>query len=375
MQIALISVAPPYRGGISKHTSILAGHLSKKHSVDLINYSRQYPDFLFPGKSQYLDGKMGNFPGDRWIDSINPLSWFKTGNKLAENRYDLAIFRFWNPFFAPALGIIAGVIKKKSPSTKLISLCDNILPHERTPMGNFFTNYLFQKLDGHLVQSSQTEGELHEIIKTPIFEKRYHPVYDTFPEKIDKNTAKKKLGLKAENIILYFGIIRDYKGFDILLKAIAELKNRNTDFHLLAGGECYGNDEKYTKLISDLGISNYITWHNRYIPDSEVTDYFSAADVVALPYRTASQSGITQIAYSYDLPVIVTNVGGLPEIVDEGKSGFTISPENPEELAVVLAENLDNSTFFGMSKYITTFKEKFSWEYFVDGIETVYKRI
>ena len=375
MRIALISGAPPYRGGISKHTSILVEHLFKKHSVDLINYSRQYPDFLFPGKSQYLEGKMDNFPGERWIDSINPLSWFKTGNKLAENRYDLAIFRFWNPFFAPALGIIAGVIKKKSPSTKLISLCDNILPHERTPMGNFFTNYLFQKLDGHLVQSSQTEGELHEILKTPIFEKRYHPVYDTFPEKIDKNTAKKKLGLKAENIILYFGIIRDYKGFDILLKAIAELKNRNTDFHLLAGGECYGNDEKYTKLISDLGISNYITWHNRYIPDSEVTDYFSAADVVALPYRTASQSGITQIAYSYDLPVIVTNVGGLPEIVDEGKSGFTISPENPEELAVVLAENLDNSTFFGMSKYITTFKEKFSWEYFVDGIETVYKRI
>ena len=375
MRIALISGAPPYRGGISKHTSILVEHLFKKHSVDLINYSRQYPDFLFPGKSQYLEGKMDNFPGERWIDSINPLSWFKTGNRLAEKRYDLIILRFWNPFFAPALGIIAGVIKKKSPSTKLISLCDNILPHERTPMGNFFTNYLFQKLDGHLVQSSQTEGELHEILKTPIFEKRYHPVYDTFPEKIDKNTAKKKLGLKAENIILYFGIIRDYKGFDILLKAIAELKNRNTDFHLLAGGECYGNDEKYTKLISDLGISNYITWHNRYIPDSEVTDYFSAADVVALPYRTASQSGITQIAYSYDLPVIVTNVGGLPEIVDEGKSGFTISPENPEELAVVLAENLDNSTFFGMSKYITTFKEKFSWEYFVDGIETVYKRI
>ena len=375
MRIALISVAPPYRGGISKHTSILVEHLFKKHSVDLINYSRQYPDFLFPGKSQYLDGKMGNSPGERWIDSINPLSWFKTGNKLAEKRYDLAIFRFWNPFFAPALGIIAGVIKKKSPSTKLISLCDNILPHERTPMGNFFTNYLFQKLDGHLVQSSQTEGELHEIIKTPIFEKRYHPVYDTFPEKIDKNTAKKKLGLKAENIILYFGIIRDYKGFDILLKAIAELKNRNTDFHLLAGGECYGNDEKYTKLISDLGISNYITWHNRYIPDSEVTDYFSAADVVALPYRTASQSGITQIAYSYDLPVIVTNVGGLPEIVDEGKSGFTINPENPVELAAVLDKQLGGTTLPEMGIYIKTFKQKFSWDNFVEGIEALYNRL
>ena len=375
MQIALISIAPPYRGGISKHTSILVEHLFKKHSVDLINYSRQYPDFLFPGKSQYLDSKMGNSPGERWIDSINPLSWFKTGNRLAEKRYDLVIFRFWNPFFAPALGIIAGVIKKKSPSTKLISLCDNILPHERTPMGNFFTNYLFQKLDGHLVQSSQTEGELHEIIKIPIYEKRFHPVDNTFPDKIDKNTAKKKLGLKAENIILYFGIIRDYKGFDILLKAIAELKNRNTDFHLLAGGECYGNDEKYTHLISDLGISNYITWHNRYIPDSEVTDYFSAADVVALPYRSASQSGITQIAYYYDIPVIVTKVGGLPEIVDEGQSGFTIEPNNPTELANVLETHLKNDTFFRMEDYIKTFKQKFSWEYFVDGIESVYSKI
>ena len=140
-------------------------------------------------------------------------------------------------------------------------------------------------------------------------------------------------------------------------------------------GECYGGEEKYYTLISDLGISNYITWHNRYIPDSEVTDYFSAADVVALPYRTASQSGITQIAYFYNLPVIATNVGGLPEIVDEGKSGFTISPENPEELAAVLAENISNSSFSDMSKYIASFKEKFSWDNFVDGIETVYNRI
>ena len=375
MQIALISVAPPYRGGISKHTSILAEHLSKKHSVDIINYSRQYPDVLFPGKSQYLDGKMGNYPCERWIDSINPLSWFKSGNMLAEKRFDLIIFRFWNPFFAPALGTIAGIIKKKSPKTKLMSLCDNILPHERTPLGNFFTNYLFQKLDGHLVQSSQTEGDLQEVLDYPIYEKRFHPVYNTFPEKIDKNTAKNKLGLKAENIILYFGIIRDYKGFDILLKAVSILKNKMTDFHLLAGGECYGSEDKYTKIISDLGISDFITWHNRYIPDQDVSIYFSAADVVALPYRTASQSGITQIAYYYDLPVIVTNVGGLPEIVDEGKSGFTISPENPEELVTVLAENIGNSTFSDMSKYITSFKEKFSWEHFVDGIETIYNRI
>ena len=375
MQIALISVAPPYRGGISKQTSILVENLSKNHSVDVINYSRQYPDFLFPGKTQYLDDKSENDNSSRMIDSINPLTWFSTGNKLAKKNYDLVIFRFWNPFFAPALGVISGIIKKKSSYTKLMSLCDNILPHEKTPFAYFLTTYLFDKLDGHIVQSSQTENELQEVVENPVYEKRFHPIYTNFPKKIDKITARKKLGLSAKNIILYFGIIRDYKGFDILLNAIAELKDSGLDFHLLAGGECYGSDEKYTQLISNLGISDYITWHNKYIPDSEVSNYFSAADVVALPYRTASQSGVTQIAYSYDLPVIVTKVGGLPEIVDEGQSGFTIEPENPKELANILEKNLKAGTFLEMATYIKKFKQKFSWEYFVNGIESVYSKI
>ena len=375
MKIALISVAPPYRGGISKHTSIFLEKLAEKHSVDVINYKRQYPNCLFPGKTQYIDDELNQQLGERCIDSINPITWFKTGNKLADRKYDLVIFRFWNPFFALALGVIAGVIKKKSPSIKLISLCDNILPHEKTPLGHFFTSYLFQKLDGHLVQSSQTEKELHEIIKMPIYEKRFHPVFNTFPDKIEKNTARNKLGLTENNIILYFGIIREYKGFDILLKAIAELKRKRRDFHLLAAGECYGDVAKYTDLISDLGISDYITWHNRYILDDDVAIYFSAADVAALPYRSASQSGITQIAYNYDIPVIVTNVGGLPEIVDEGKSGFIIESENPNQLANLLSANLGTSIFDEMANYIHSYKQKFSWEYFVEGIEKVYQRI
>ena len=375
MQIALISVAPPYRGGISKQTSILVEKLSLHHSVDVINYSRQYPNFLFPGKTQYLDDISESPNNYRWIDSINPLSWFKTGNRLAMKKYDLVIFRFWNPFFAPALGIIAGLIKKKSPKSKLMSLCDNILPHEKTPMGDFLTTYLFQKLDGHIVQSSQTEKELQEVVDDPIYEKRFHPIYTNFPRKIDKYTARNKLGLTAKYIILYFGIIRDYKGFDILLNAIAKLKNSDLDFHLIAGGECYGNDEKYTQLISDLKISDFITWHNKYIPESDVAEYFSAADVVALPYRSASQSGITQIAYYYDIPVIVTKVGGLPEIVDDGQSGFTIETENPTELANVLETHLKKGTFLEMENYIKTFKQKFSWESFVEGIEAVYSKI
>ena len=375
MQIALISVAPPYRGGISKHTSILAEQLSIKHDVEIINYKRQYPNFIFPGKTQYIKDKLNQQIGERCIDSINPLTWFKTGILLADRNYDLVIFRFWNPFFAPSLGIIAGILKKKSPRTKLISLCDNILPHEKIPLGHFFTSYLFQKLDGHLVQSCQTEKELHEIVETPIFEKRFHPIYTTFPNKLDKQEARKKLKLKSDNIILYFGIIREYKGFDILLKSVAELKKKKTDFHLLAAGECYGNDERYTKLISDLGISDYITWHNQYIPDDNVAMYFSAADVIALPYRSSSQSGITQIAYHYNLPVIVTRVGGLHEIVDKEQSGFIIEPENPDELTKILYEYLGTRELNEMQNYIQDFKQRFSWEYFVEGIEKVYKKI
>ena len=375
MQIALISVAPPYRGGISKHTSILVKKLALKHSIEVINYKRQYPDFLFPGKTQYLKDEFNLQLGERYLDSINPITWFKIGKKLAERKYDLVIFRFWNPFFAPALGMIAHRIKRKSPATKLISLCDNIIPHEKTFLGHFFISYFLKKLDGHLVQSSQTEKELHEIIETPIYEKRFHPVYDTFPNKIEKNSARKKLGLESENIILYFGIIREYKGFDILLRAIAELKDKKTDFHLLAAGECYNNRREYTELINKLDITNHITWHDRYIPDEDVSIYFSAADVAALPYRSASQSGIAQIAYYYDLPIIVTRVGGLPEIVDEGKSGFIIMPENPSELAAVLAEHLGTSMFSEMENFIQGYKQKFSWDYFVEGIESIYSRI
>jgi len=375
MQIALISVAPPYRGGISKHTSMLVDKISKTHSIDIINYSRQYPDWLFPGKSQYIEEKRDHYPSVFWIDSINPFSWFKTGNRLAKKQYNLVIFRFWNPFFAPALGVIASIIKKKSPTTKLISLCDNIISHEKTPLAHYFTSYLFKKLDGHLVQSTQTEKDLHGIIKTPIYEKRFHPIYSSFPEKMDKKEARAILKLRSNNIILFFGIIREYKGFDILLKSIGELKKKKTDFHLLVAGECYGSDIKYTKLISDLNISDYVTWHNRYIADDDVAMYFSAADVAALPYRSASQSGISQIAYYYDLPIIVTRVGGLPEIVDEGKSGFITESENPKKLSEVLYQNLSSPILDEMANYIKDYKKRYSWEYFVNGIDEIYQRI
>ena len=376
MKIALISVAPPYRGGISKHTYLLVKQLKVNHSVEVVNYYRQYPNIFFPGRSQLLDYKSDFFEfNNRIIDSINPISWFKTGNLLSGKKLDLVIFRFWNPFFVPALYTIASIIKKKAPQTKLISLCDNIIPHEKVPLGALLTKYFFKKLDGHLVQSSQTQNELIKLINLPKYEKRFHPLYTSFSCKVDKLNARKILKLGSKNIILYFGIIRKYKGLDVLLKSISMLMKKRDDFHLLVAGECYGDDSKYLSMIKQLNICDFVTWENRYIPDDEVHLFFSAADIVALPYRSASQSGITQIAYNYNLPVIVSNVGGLPEIVDSGKSGYIIKSEDSVELANVLNENLGTNKLIEMSDYIKIYKEKFSWEYFVEGIELLYKKL
>ncbi len=374
MRIAFITVAPPYRGGISKHSTILTEKLSQMHSVDVINYKRQYPDFLFPGKTQFSSEKEG-ITSARLIDSINPLNWFNTGRKIAKQNYDLVVFRFWNPFFAPALGIIAGILKRKSPLTRLMSLCDNILPHENMPLGAFFTEFFMHKMDGHLVQSTQTEKELHDILTSPKYIKRFHPLYDCFPGKMEKMTARKKLKIDSKYVILYFGLIREYKGFDILLKAITCLKKLRNDFHVIAAGECYGDSQKYEQIIKEEKLEEFITWENSFIPDEEVNVYFSAADIAALPYRSASQSGITQIAFHYDLPVIVSKVGGLPEIVPDGKVGRVIDPENPELLAHTLDKCLEENELEEMSSHIVDHKKQFTWDHFVDGIEELYTQI
>ena len=294
---------------------------------------------------------------------------------MKDIKYDLVIFRFWNPFFAPALGMIALQLKKKSPKSKLISLCDNILPHENIFLGSFFTSYFLHKMHGHIVQSRIVENELNGIIKKPIFEKCFHPIYNCYSPKLNKKKARSFLKMDDKYIILFFGIIRPYKGLDILLEAISFLKNKMQNFHLIILGECYENIDTYNEIICKSEISEFITWYNEYIPDNEVAKYFSAADIVTLPYRSASQSGIVQIAYYYDLPVIVSNVGGLPEVVQEGKSGFIMESENPKELANILEKNLNTNKLKVMSDYIKDYKKRFSWDKFIYSIEKLYNKI
>lgn len=376
MKIALVSVAPPYRGGISTQSAILTEHLLESHSVQVFNYNRQYPNYLFPGKTQFFnEGEFSSFKSIRSIDSIGPGSWKATTRQIIEHAPDLVIYRFWNPFFGLSMGSIAKSIRKISPKIKQISLCDNVIPHESSFIDKCLTMRLFNQVDGFLVQSDCVGHELKNHMPNAIIEKRFHPIYNNYGPSIDKFYARQKHGINAKHLILYFGIVREYKGVDVLIRAAQFLKEKVKDFHILAAGESYGNAEKYNSLITELEVGDVFTWENRFIPDSEVSTYFSASDVMALPYHSASQSGIVQMAYNFNIPVVVTDVGGLPEYVEKGVSGEIVNVNDPLKLANCLADGLNNGDFLKMANGMDIVKSKFSWTEFVEGIETLYSRL
>ncbi len=372
MRLGIVSVAPPYRGGIALNTSILCQKLSTTHNVLCLNYKRQYPNFLFPGKSQFLETPpVIDTPSERIIDSLNPISWIQAAQKLKKFQPDGIVYRFWNPFFAPALGTIARITKHGFPNAVQIALCDNILPHEKHFYDSTLIRYFFNILDGFIVMAPSEETVLLKFLPEANYKRVHHPLTNIFPEAADQAESRAQLGLKQRHIILYFGLVRKYKGLDVLIKAAALMKNQLKDFHVLALGECYEDKSHYRELIRELGVEDVFSWDDRFIPDNELTHYFSAADVVALPYKSATQSGVVPLAYHFNVPVVVTNVGGLPEMVENGKSGFLIPPDDPKALADCLSSNLGSGIFSGMTDFIVDYKDRFSWQKLISGLEDV----
>ena len=376
MKIILISIFPPYRGGIAAHSSILYQHLIKDNDIEVVNYSKQYPNILFPGKNQFNDSKSNiNFPSNMLINTNSPKTWKKTANFILDYNPDLVIFRFWNPFFGISLGYIARYLKKNKFSSPLVSICDNIIPHESFIGARLLTKFYLNSIDGFLVQSKTVEDELKSLKQNAKIVKRLHPIYDIYGEKEDNLIAKKNLNIHAKNVILFFGIIRDYKGLDILIESVNLLKNKYKDFHLLIVGECYSNKDKYLSLIKEYDLNKFITFIEKYVPDEDVYKYFSCSDIVVLPYKTASQSGVLQIAYHFDIPVLTTDVGGLSEYIEDGYSGILTKPNNPLELSKILQEIFENQKLDSLSDNIKEYKKKFSWEYFIDGIDELTKNL
>ncbi len=360
MRIAFLSPFYPFRGGIAQFGDSLYLALTSQNEVKAFSFTRQYPGILFPGKTQYVsDSDMDrNIPVTRVLDSINPFTWNKTAKEIIKFKPDIVLISYWMPFFAPAFGKIAGLLKSKG--IKIIGLMHNVIAHEKRIGDEALTKYFFNKCDGFVLLNRSSEKDLLDLKPEAKYIIHSHPLYDHYGNKLDITRSREKLGIaKDKKVILFFGFIRDYKGLDILIESMTDLSD---DFLLLIGGEVYGNFKKYDELITSLDIRKKVNTQVRYIPENEIPLFFSAADVCVLPYRTATQSGIVGIAYHFDLPVIVTDVGGLAEMVEENRTGLIIDKPNSllinEALKKYFSENLKEK----FMSFIAEYKSRHSWQ-------------
>lgn len=367
MKITILSTTYPLRGGISHFNGLLYKELIKKNEVNVITFSRQYPSVLFPGKSQTeKENEIEKIPSEQSVDSINPFNWFKIGNRIKKDKPDLLIFKYWMPFFAPCFGTISKIVKKNR-KTQILVICDNVISHERKPAEISLTKYFFRCADYFVLLSQKVKDDLLQIKSEAKYRVLPHPIYSNFGYPVSKAEAKKKLNLADEKLILFFGFIRDYKGLDILLNAMPELKEK-INLKLAVAGEFYTNKEKYLSLISRLNLKDHVYLYTDFIPTSEVKYYFSACDAVVLPYKDATQSGIVQIAMNFKKPVIATNVGGISEVVLDGKTGFIVEKENPSALADAVIRFYSEKRESEFIVNIEAEAKKYSWEKFAEGL-------
>ncbi len=368
MKILIVSTAYPLRGGIAHYNALLAAALSERHTVETITFKRQYPSFLFPGKTQNETGEaMHATAAPQLVDSINPFNWIWVAKEIRTRKPDLLIFKYWLPFFGPCFGTIAKLTKRRT-DTKVLFVCDNIVPHERRPGDVAFTRYAFRQGDYFIVQSKAVERELNSFWPNARYKNVPHPIYNLFGNAIGRGEARKKLGLRAQRVLLFFGYVRAYKGLNVLLDAVAQLDEK-MDVHLLVVGEFYDNEEKYRKQIAALHLEHRVTLVSDYVQNDMVHLYFSAADIVVLPYLSATQSGIAQIAYNFDLPVIATDVGGLSEVVLDGATGFLVPPGDAKSLAHSIRRYYDENKRDAFVARVRKEKHKYSWQNLVSSIE------
>jgi glycosyltransferase involved in cell wall biosynthesis len=370
LKFVLVGTAYPHRGGIAHYIARLARALEAAgHEVRVVSFRRQYPGFLFPGQSQEEDGPVDvRVDSERLIDTIAPWSWVAAGNRIAAWHPDLVVFKYWMPFFAPAYGSMLRVLKRRRVRTCF--LLDNVLPHERRWMDVPLTRYVLGPVDAFIAQSESVARDLEQFRPGAPCLRVPHPIYDLFGERRDREASRKRLGVTAREVALFFGFIRPYKGLLDLLRAVA-LVPRERDFQLLVGGEVYGDETPYRNAVRELGIAERVVLHLRYVANEEVADFFTAANVAVLPYTHATQSGIAQIAMSFDLPVIATEVGGLPEMIQPGTTGDTVPPGDPKALAAALVAYFEEGHEALYAPHVSREKDRYSWNTLVGALEQI----
>lgn len=376
MKVVVLGTAHPFRGGIAVFIERLtrAFH-ANSDQASISTFTLQYPKILFPGKTQLSSAKK---PHDihivEEVNSINPFSWLKVGSRLKKEKPDVIILKYWIPFMAPCFGTISRIAKKNG-HTKVIVIVDNIIPHEKRVGDNWLNNYFVNSVDGFVAMSDNVLNDLMTFDKVKPKLLSPHPLYDNFGAIKARNEAIKTLGLDTTcRYLLFFGIIRKYKGLDILLKAFADSRIDKTNLKLIVAGEFYEDSNPYLSLIDELNLGDAVVLANHFIPDDQVVDYFCAADMVVQPYKNATQSGVTQIAYHFDTPMLVTDVGGLKEIVPHNKVGYVVQSDH-EEVADALVDFYQNSRLNEFISGVKDEKRKYTWQTMVDSIHKIHKTL
>jgi D-inositol-3-phosphate glycosyltransferase len=374
LKIIIVGPAYPLRGGIANFNEALCRALNTAgHTAKIYSFSLQYPGFLFPGKTQFESGPA---PSDLEIrttlNSVNPISWFSTAARIKAEKPDLVILRYWLPFMAPCLGTLARLLRK---STRVIAITDNVIPHEKRPGDAALTRYFVKSCQGFVTMSRAVLDELSLFSSNPNKVFLPHPLYDIFGPAKSRTEACKALGLDpSQKYLLFFGFIRRYKGLDLMLEAMADERVIATGTRLIVAGEYYEDSAYYEEIIRRHTLEDRVLLHTEYIPSDRVKDYFCAADLVVQPYRSATQSGVTQIAYHFEVPMLVTNVGGLAEIVPDKKVGY-VTDTNAASIAAAVSDYFLNARKEIFTAAVREEKKRFYWSAFVEGLLGLYQRI
>ena len=373
-RVIIIGPAHPLRGGLATFNQRLARQFMEEgDSCEIVSFSLQYPGFLFPGTTQYsTDPAPEGIKIHTLINSVNPLNWIITGNRIRKWKPDLVVVRYWLPFMGPALGTLLKIVRKHR-QCRVICIADNVIPHEKRPGDSAFTKYFLKSCDGFVTMSEKVLADLRKFESSKPAQLVQHPLYDNFGAAISKEKARQLLALDPQQkIILFFGFIRQYKGLDLLLKAMADERIKDAGIRLLVAGEFYEDDKPYHELIRSLELEDAVILRTQFIPDSEVRNYLCAADAVVQPYKSATQSGVTPLAYHFEKPMIVTNVGGLPALVPDNKVGLVCEPE-PASIAtaILLFYQLGENYFI---PHLRTEKQKYSWSNLTKALKNLGSR-
>ncbi len=374
MKISFVGPAYPYRGGLATIIETLAKEFQGRGAeVYIKTFTLQYPRLLFPGKSQFRTGDAPEgFSITRCVNNINPLSWWRVGRALRREAPDVVVLKYWTPLMAPAFGTICRLARRNG-KTKVVVHLDNITPHEPHFYDRPLNRYFLRSCDGFIYMSEAVNRDLHTYLPQAKALFSPHPLFDTYGKRVERVKACESLGLNPEDsYVMFFGYVRDYKGLDLLLDAWALLKaeGKTSGRKLLVVGEVYGSDAKYLEQIERLGLRDDVIMHTEFVPDDRVAEWFSVADMVALPYKSATQSGVTQVAYAFDVPMVVTNVGGLAEMVEDDVVGV-LAQVSARSVADAIAKVYEGDNLARYREGVVRNKARFSWSATADRIEEI----